>query len=427
MDSSESTLHTAAPPTPRGSQVRVTHLYSADVPQPSSAEDPGLIGVLDLLKPIIRRRWLLLVCTLVGLLAGMLWTLRKGDYVAFTTVLPPQSSVTSSLLGQIGGLANLVGGAGLSGGHGSNDLYVSLLQTPSVQDAVVRRFHLQQVYGAPTPFVARIIFAQHTTVDGFGRDGMIRIFFNDAKDPKRAAAVANGYVEEFMKFMSHLAVSEAGQRRAFFEQQMDEEKDKLADAEEAMRKLEQKTGALQLDAQTRMLLDTTTGLRAQVTAKQVEIQSIRSYAGPDNINLQRAEHELAALQAQLAKVTSAGDPTEAAALSHNALPQTALENIRAQREVKSHEAILGILSNQYEAARLDEAREGGALQVVEPATPPEGRTSVPSSRKILIGSLVGLFLGLTYVMLAYAWERLKANRMFAGKLNELSDVYARGE
>lgn len=396
---------------------------AASTSSQNESEDPGLIGILDLLKPIIRKRYLLLACAVVGLLLGLLWTTRKGLYVATTTLLPPQASVTSSLLGQIGGLASLVGGSSASGGAGSPFLYVSLLQTPSVQDAVVRRFNLEKVYGAPTPYIARIIFAQHAVVDPPGIDGMIRVSVKDATDPKRAADIANGYVQEFTKFMSHLAISEAGQRREFFEQQMEKEKSQLADAEESLRKVEQKTGAIQLDAQTRALLDSAASLRAQVAAKQVQIQSIRAYAGPDNINLQRAEQELAVLQSQLAKVSNASDPSDSMAVSRSALPQTTLDNIRAQREVKYHEAIFSILSNQYEAARLDEAREGAPIQVVEPATPPEGRTSTPARTKILIGTLMGLALGLIYVMGGYTWERMRANRMFAGKLSELHNVY----
>ena len=111
------------------------------------------------------------------------------------------------------------------------------------------------------------------------------------------------------------------------------------------------------------------------------------------------------------------------AVSRNALPQTALDNIRAQREVKYHEAIFGILSNQYEAARLDEAREGAAVQVVEPATAPEGRSATPASTKLAIGTALGLFLGVFYVIGAYAWESMRANRLFAGKLSDLRRAF----
>lgn len=389
-------------------------------------EDPGLIGILDLLVPLIRRRYLLLAFTVIGLLLGLLWTLRKGIYVAVTTVLPPQASVTSSLLGQIGSLAGIVGGGSLSAGHGSQALYVSLMQSPSVQDAVVRRFHLERVYGTESPGASRVALSQHCAVDGTGGDGMIRISVRDSDDPKRAAAIANGYVDEFISFMSHLAVGEAAQRRLFFEQQMQKEKSDLTDAEENLRKTEQKTGAIQLDAQTRILVDAAASLRAQVAAKQVEIDSIRAYAGPDNINLQRAQQELAGLRSQLARVSnSSGDASDTMAVSRSALPQTTLDNIRAQREVKYHEAIFNILSNQYEGARLDEAREGAAVQVVEPATVPEGRSATPARTKILVGAALGFLVGLFYIMITYTWERMRANRMFAGKLSDLRDAFTR--
>ena len=400
--------------------------YPEEESQSPEAEDPGLIGVLDLLVPLIQRRRLLLVCTAVGLLLGSLWTLRKGIYVAVTTVLPPQSSVTSGLLSQIGSIAGLVGGAGLSVPHGSQELYVSLMQSPSVEDAVVHRFNLDKVYEAASPGAARMELGRRCIIDGSSRDGMIRLSVQDATDPKRAADIANGYVSEFMKFMSHLAVGEAAQRRLFFEEQMQKEKSDLTEAEESLRQTEQKTGAVQLDAQTRVLVDSAANLRAQVAAKQVQVQSIRAYAGPDNINLQRAEQELAVLRSQLANFAGTGTGAgDAMAVSRSALPQTALDNIRAQREVKYHESIFAILSNQYEAARLDEAREGAAVQVVEPATVPEGRSGRPARTKILIGTLLGFFMGFLYIMGAYAWERMRANRLFAGKLSDLQTAYTR--
>ena len=111
------------------------------------------------------------------------------------------------------------------------------------------------------------------------------------------------------------------------------------------------------------------------------------------------------------------------AVSRSSLPQTALDNIRAQREVRYHEAIFNILSNQYEAARLDEAREGAAVQIVEPATAPEARSATPARTKITVSTVLGLFLGVIYVMTAYAWERMRANRLFAGRLNTLHHAY----
>lgn len=399
---------------------------STEAVQTPESDDPGLIGVLDLLVPLIRRRRLLLGFAVAGLLLGILWSLRKGLYVAETTVLPPQASVTSSLLGQIGSLAGLVGGSGLTAQHGSQDLYVSLIQSPSVQDAVVHRFNLDKVYKTTSPGQARDLLTRHCTVDGSGRDGMIRILVRDPDDPKLAADVANGYVDEFIKFMSHLAVGEAAQRRLFFEEQMQKEKGDLTEAEENLRKTEQKTGAVQLDAQTRALVESAANLRAQVAAKQVQIESIRAYAGPENINLQRAQQELAELRSQLARVSSSGaDAGDSMAVSRTSIPQTALDNIRAQRDVKYHEAIFGILSNQYEAARLDEAREGTAVQIVEPATVPEARSSTPALKKITVTTLIGIFLGIMYVLAAYAWEHMRANRLFAGRLTDLRNAYTR--
>ena len=139
------------------------------------------------------------------------------------------------------------------------------------------------------------------------KDGLIRLSIED-RDPKRAAELANGWVEEFRKLSASLAITEAARRRLFFEQQLQQAKDKLTEAEDAMTKTEQTTGVLQIDSQARALIESAAILRAQVVAKQVQIEGMRSFAAEDNPNLILAKQELAALQSQLEHV--AGSQTD---------------------------------------------------------------------------------------------------------------------
>ena len=138
-------------------------------------------------------------------------------------------------------------------------------------------------------------------MDGNAKDGLIHISVED-NDPRKAAAIANGYVEEFRNLSQNLAISEASQRRVFFEQQLEQAKDKLANAEEALKQTEQTTGLIQLDSQARALIETVATLRAQIAAREMMIQGMQTYATGQNAQMIQAQQELDSLRAQLAKL-----------------------------------------------------------------------------------------------------------------------------
>ena len=163
-------------------------------------------------------------------------------------------------------------------------MFVSMLKSRTVEDAMVEKYHLRDQYHSRYPSDARKAFENHTLVDGTGKDGLIRISVNDS-DPLRAAELANGYVDQFRNLSEHLAITEASQRRLFFERQLQQAKDNLADAEEAMKKIEQKTGLIQLDSQARALIESAAALRAQISAREVQIQGMQTYATGENAQL----------------------------------------------------------------------------------------------------------------------------------------------
>jgi len=123
-----------------------------------------------------------------------------------------------------------------------------MLQSRTVEDAMVKHFGLMQEYRKRYLSDARKAFEGHATVDGSGKDGMIHISVED-HDPRRAAELANGYVDQFRDLSQHLAISEASQRRLFFQQELEQAKNNLANAEEALKQTELTTGVIQPDSQ----------------------------------------------------------------------------------------------------------------------------------------------------------------------------------
>jgi len=366
-------------------------------PQSVSADnEKAEISLLDLLILLAQRKRFIMWSTVgVTTLAMAIGLLLPVSYTAFTTFLPPQqaASGSSALLAQLGSLGSI---AGLAGGTGvlksPNDLYAALMKSETVEDSMVQRFNLMQEYHAKEPSLARKAFEQHANIDTSGKDGMIHVSVEDHK-ADRAAELANGYIEQYRLLSAHLAISEASQRRAFFERQLKDSKDQLAQAEESLKQTQTATGVIQIDSQTRALIESAGELRAQIAAKEVQVSSMKTYAAAGNVNLIEEEQQLASMRAQLAKLTGNGDAAGAGLIvSKGAIPQAGLDYIRKVREVKYNETIFEILARQFEAAKLDEAKEGALIQVVDIAKTPEQK-SFPHLTYFLVGGLVLGFLG----------------------------------
>lgn len=366
------------------------------------------VSLLDLAIVLVRHKRRILGTTLVTILIALLLALvLPVKYTATTSILPPQqnASAGSGLLAQLGGLGPLAaGGLGLKN---PSDLQVALLNSRTVEDAVINRFHLMDQYHLKRMSDARTRLEHLVKIQTSTKDPLIRIDATDP-DPQRAADLANGYVEEFKKLTSTLAVTEAAQRRAFFEDQLQQAKDHLGNAEEDLKKTEQKTGLLQLDSQTRAAIESAASLRAQVVAKEVQISALRSYAAAENPQLQVAEQELSALQAQLNKMGSVENGT-APLLTNGTMQQESLEYLRKMRDVRYFETIFELLARQLEVAKVDEARQGAMVQVVDKAVMPDHHSS-PKRTFIVLGSIVlGFLIGIGWAFSSEGIRRVANN------------------
>jgi uncharacterized protein involved in exopolysaccharide biosynthesis len=231
--------------------------------------------------------------------------------------------------------------------------------------------------------------------------------------------MANAYVEEFKRQSAGLAVTEASQRRLFFEQQLSQAKDNLANAEEDLKKTGQKTGLMQLDSQTRATIGLLADLRGQIAAKEVEISGLRSFATGENPELQMAEQQLAGLRAQEQKMGAASEGATNALIPKGNMQETSFEYIRKLRDVKYYETIFDLLARQYEVAKVDEAKQGSVVQVVDRAIVPD-RKSSPQRTLIVLGAAVfGLFVGVVWAFAREGLTRLSNNPAEHSRLETL--------
>jgi tyrosine-protein kinase Etk/Wzc len=372
-----------------------------------SSEPETEVSLLDI--PILvleHKRFVMGFVLAAFLLAIGISLLISNQYEGKITLLPPQqnSSVGSALLGQLGSIGSLGSLASLAGGSfglkNPSDMYVALLTSRTVEDAMIQRFGLMKEYKLKKMSDTRKELERRTTAVAGTKDGLIRLTVED-HDPNRAAELANGYVEEFRKLSASLAITEAARRRFFFEQQLKDAKEKLTEAENAMSKTQETTGVLQIDSQARSLIEGAAILRAQVVAKQVQIQGMRSFATDDNPEIVLAKQELAALQSQLDRLAgSQKDVGSDLNLSKGRVTQSGMEYIRRYRELKYQETVFELLAKEFEVAKLDEAREGSIVQVVDAAVPPD-RKSSPHRLFIVIGATMMAFL----VAVVWVWMR----------------------
>jgi len=220
----------------------------------------------------------------------------------------------------------------------------------------------------------------------------------------------------------HLAITEASQRRLFFEQQLEQAKDNLANAEEALKLTEQKTGLIQLDSQARALIESAASLRAQIAGKEVQIESMRTFATGENAQLIQAQQELDGLRTQLAKLGGSESIDAGLMVPKGQVPEAGLEYVRKLRDVKYYETIFDILARQFEIAKLDEAKQGALIQVVDAAVPPD-RRSFPKRGMIVIGATAaGFFVGVIVALGLAMYENMNRKSEQAVKFLRLRDA-----
>ena len=368
----------------------------------------GQADLLEILLVLAREKKRILQITVaVTFLATIIVFVIPKMYTATATILPPQQnqSVLSTLVGQVGGAATLdLRDLGLKN---PADVFVAMLQSRTVEDALINRFDLRKLYNVKRYQDARKILEKRSEIIP-EKEGLISIQVSD-RDPQRAADIANTWVDELRSLNQNLALTEAAQRRVFFEQKLVTEREDLAKSELALKVLQEKTGLIQPDAQTRALIGAVADFRAQVAAKQVQLQSLRTYATEDNPDVKRVERELAELQAQSAKLsqmerggTDLGEGN--LQVPTRRVPEANLEYIRVVRDLRYHESLYDFLGKQLEAARIDEAKNAVMVQVVDKAVPPERKSSPKRLLIIAVTALASFLLSCLGVLI---WEAIR--------------------
>lgn len=356
---------------------------------PAHAPEPS--SLLLSLAALMESKGLLLGLPLAaGAVAVAVVLLLPPIYTARTTFLPPQQqNSAATAIAALGGLAALAGNA--AGLKAPADQYVSLMTSNSVADRLSERFDLGKVYDEELRVDIRKMLAKATRVDIGKRDGLISVEVDD-EDPRRAADLANAYVDELRAITGRLELTEAQQRRAFFEKRLTATRQDLARAQQAL----QASGfnASALKAEPRAAADAFARLRAELTAAETRLGVMRSGLADGAPEVRAQLVQIASLRAQMERLqqTETGTPDS--------------DYVSRYREFKYQESLFEVYARQFELARADEAREGGLIQVVDMAQPPEKRSR--PRRLLVIGGamLFGLLTAVCFVLARERWRHL---------------------
>jgi tyrosine-protein kinase Etk/Wzc len=408
---------------------------SLDVSKTVNQEE---INLLDLIIALVKRKRLIAAITSgMTVLALMACVVVTPVYQGTAEILPRQeSSATSGLLNMLGAAAGALTGLSGVSPTTSSDVYVGLLQSSAVLDRIIDRFNLMQVYKlnrflgkwrSYTREDAREDLTDNALIESDSASGLITIGIQDS-DPAKAAEMANSFIEELTRLNQHLQVVEANQRRQFFEGELEKTAEALARAEEAVRMFQEATGALQIDEQARAVMTGIATLEAQVAAKEIQLKVMKTYATQNNPDIKRLQEELNALRQERKKL----EEKEQNYYSHadtliptGKIPSLGTEYLRKQREFKYQQTLWEVLIKQYEVARLDEAKNSSAVQVVAEATVPEKKYKPKMVLMVIVGAVVGFILAVAAAITIEAIRKASRNPTNVERLEDFRRYFRR--
>lgn len=354
-------------------------------------------------------------------IAVLLYFVLPSKYEGIAQIMTPtqvpsmESLVASGGLGSLGSLAG--GGLGLKD---ANLAFIGMLQSRTVEDAMIAQFHLLDLYKAKDMTAARLKLDKRTDIKE-EKSTLISITVTD-NNPQRAAAMANAYVDHLRTLTRDMSAKENARQRAYFEDQLKSQRDSLIKAEVELAKVQQNKGIVQPEGQAAALLETMATLRAEIAAQQVEVDALRSYSTEKNPDYQIAQKRLETMKQEASKMSTHGSSTDFGDLGLKDVPNAGIDYIRAYREVQYQTALYSVLLKEYEAARLDEANDAYTIQVVDQAVTPDWHSFPKLKIFLVVAFLFGLAVSYGWIWFQKRWREWMKSEEFVVSLTKLKSA-----
>jgi tyrosine-protein kinase Etk/Wzc len=365
-------------------------------------QDDDTINLLDYLE-VIAKHWKIIakVTAAAFVLSIIVSLLLPKIYSSTALILPPQQDqgLMGMMMSQMGGgalssLAGSVLGAGTPA-----DQYASILQSDRIKGAIIDRYKLMQEYDIDYRLDMFKKMDKLVDISAGKKDGLISITVED-EDPKRAAAIANAYVDELEKLTIKLSASGAGQNRSFLEDRLAKAKVDLARAEDALKVFQTKNKAVDVPDQAQASIEGIAQLKAQLALQEAQLSALRSHFTDTTQEVIDQKATVGNIRAQIASLEGNGKGSSIPSMG--TVPALGQEYLRLMREFKIQETLVELLTKQYEMARLSEANDVANLQVIQRAEVPDKKIKPKILLIVLATTIAAAFGSVVYAFIREA-------------------------
>jgi capsule polysaccharide export protein KpsE/RkpR len=350
-----------------------------------------------------------------ALFASIIAILIPSRYASTTRLMPPDSpsgqgmALLAGIAGKMGATLGALGGD-LLGMNTSADLFAGVLQSSTVQNELITKFDLRRVYGQRRWVDARKELGRQTDISIDRKSGILTIQVTD-HDPKRATALAQEYVAQLNNVVTQLNTSSAHRERVFLEERLGQVKAELESAEKDFSQFASNNAALDIKEQGKAMVESAAILEGQLIAAQTELQGLRQIYTDQNIRVRTTQARIDELRRQILKMGGKTGPDVAGPSKEDdlypslrKLPLLGVTYADLYRRTKVEETVFETLTQQYEIAKVQEAKEVPSVKVLDPPEIPEKKVFPPRTLLVLLGVMIALAIGIGWTMAKDDWQ-----------------------
>lgn len=371
-------------------------LLGVQLQDPPPGDDS--VDLIAFVEIFFKRFRLICLITLAGLFLSICtYFLMPKKFSSTARILPPKQDqgLMGLMMSQMGGMANLAGD--LLGKGTASDLYVGILNSEAIKDIIINKFNLIEIYNKNSRLETYNKLDDRVDINAGKKDGIISITVED-KDPKRAADMANAYVDELGKLSVKLNISGASENRSFLEERLAKAKGDLTKAENDLNRFQSQTHALDITEQTKGTIKGIAELSAQLAVEEVKLAALLRTFTESSIEVKNQRAIIVGINSQIARMET-GTKHGGALPSISAVPALGKDYVRLMREFKIQETIVELLTKQYEITKINEVKQIDGIQIIQSATVPDKQIS-PRPMAFILGGTIASFMSALFMVYA---------------------------
>lgn len=357
------------------------------------------IDILEYFR-VIRKRWkaIAIIVFTAFVCSVVISLILPKTYRATASVLPPQGESSMSSMMMSKAQAGVGGGLGnFLGLKSPADLWLGILRSNTVSDAIISRFKLKELLGMKAIEDVRQSLSSKVEIKK-SKEEIISIAVVDS-DPKRAAEMANAFVEELDRVNKGLGTTGGQRTRFFLEERLVLAKDELERLEDELRRFQEGTNAVRIDEQSKAVMEAVGQVKGNIIAKEVELETLLTYTTDENPQVKTVRTHLSEMRKKQREFES-GKSDYGVFIPINRVPGLSVRYAELVRDLKVQETLFELLTQQYEMAKIQEAKDSPTIQVLDVATPPDKKYKPRRSLIVMSVTLLSFFAGIIYAFVA---------------------------